>query len=365
MIGFAQVNETEKKQKSTTNSMYNNNTNMSNGVVRDSVVRLDVAPGVTAGQAQALEVQLNVYKSQVGKLSYRRSPLTAQQKKIEELVRQLEVSKPNSFEYHYFKFLSGNYNLELIDNLNKAEELKPNNSDVHVQKIAANLILNNNSIAKDYLKKIEKSGRLNKEILYFAHDMLESIPKNGTLITHGFDDSYSAYYENIVNQNRTDVTIINLDFLQSASYRSKLKKDGYSLPSSEVVDVSYFKAFCKLNESKKLYISMTVPKDYLKVVVNNLYINGLTMHYSNAKEDVFTVNETLWNNKLNKTPLQKTLTNSKAKRISSNYLPMLIVLKEGYKNSGDSKKEKEITERINDIAVQSSKTNSVKKALSN
>lgn len=367
-LSFSQGNEELEKKEKPAKTPLNYYNNTINTVVMDSVFTIEdeSAPSAKgAAQSQALDLQLNVYKSQVGKLSYRRTPLTTQQQKIEDLVSQLETAKPNSFEFHYFKYLSGNYNLDYLSHLTKAEELKPNNSDVHIQKIAANVIMGNSNLAKDYLKKILKSGRLNKELLYYSKDLLASIPKNGTLITHGFDDSYSAYYQSVVNQEREDVTIINLDFLQSETYRNKLKKEGYALPSGSVIDVAYFKSFCAKNSSKQLYVSMTVPKDYLKVVVNNLYVNGLTLHYATKKEDVFELNEKLWDNKLKKETLNKTLTNSKVKKLSSNYLPMLVILQKGYELEGDEKKKKEITEKINDLAVQSNKTSSVKRVMSN
>ena len=43
------------------------------------------------------------------------------------------------------------------------------------------------------LEKLKMAGKLTDNTLHYAEDVLLSVPENGVLITHGFDDSYGVY----------------------------------------------------------------------------------------------------------------------------------------------------------------------------
>ena len=66
---------------------------------------------------------------------------------MDNLVESLEKNAPESFEYHYFKYVAGNYNVVLIDHLKKAEALRPTNSDVNIQIAAYYLIVKDSTNA--------------------------------------------------------------------------------------------------------------------------------------------------------------------------------------------------------------------------
>jgi len=294
------------------------------------------------------------YKSASTVQRTQRSPSVAQQSKMNEAVTNLEEVAPNSFEYHYFKYAAGNYNTELVADLNEAEKLRPRNIDVLIQKTAYNIIIDNKVTAISYLKRIYSSGKLSKSVVNYAEDILFSVPKNGTLITHGFDDFYGTYYAQSVNKTRPDVKIISLELLQSETYRKNLKKKGYQIPSSKIVDIQFFKKLCSENSSKEISVSVTTPKEYLRPIAKKLFLSGLVMMYSNSPKENFNRNEHLWNFDLKK-HLVENAVNEKSKQLSANYLPMLFILRKGYNSIGAKKKVKEIDKVIDAISVQSRK----------
>ena len=289
-----------------------------------------------------------------------RSPSVIQQSKMDEVVVSLEESSPNSFEYHYYKYVAGNYDVSLVSHLIQAEKLRPNNADVIQQKAAFNILTSNKSMTNSYLDKLALSGKLSKNVLNYSWDILLSTPLNGTLITHGFDDTYGTFYMQSVKNVRPDVKIISLELMQSDVFQNSLKKEGYVLPIRNVIDTKFLAEFCKKNVSKNIVISTTTPKEYLQPLSSHLYLTGLVMVYSNSLKENFSRNEDLWNNLLKK-HLVTSATTEKAKQLSSNYLPMLLILRKEYKAQNYFEKVKELDKSIDVISVQCKKYEKVQK----
>ena len=146
--------------------------------------------------------------------------------------------------------------------------------------------------------------------------------------------------------------------MQSEAYRSELKKDGYKLPSQNKIDVNFLGQFCKLNATRKLTVSMTTPKEYLKPVLSNVYVTGLVFAYHSSSYDNFQRNVDLWEGALKK-ELVKNANDEKSKQLSANYLPMLLQMRKVYKQQGNSNKVKELDASIDKIGVQCKKYNQV------
>ncbi|MDB4075134.1 hypothetical protein N8Z27_00755 [Crocinitomicaceae bacterium] len=289
-----------------------------------------------------------------------RSPSMEQQVQMDEAVGYFEVNSPNSFEFHYFKYVSGNYDISLIENLKTAETFRPNNADVQVQMAAYNMIKPDNDSAIAYIEKLKMAGKLTENTLCYAEDILLSVPENGVLITHGFDDYFGTWYNQIKTNMRKDVTIVSLDFLQSAHYRELLKEDGFKLPESTVIDVEFLESFCELNSSKSISISLTTPKEYFKPLQNNLFITGLVFEYHKGEFDNFHRNDKLWNSTLKK-HLVVNATDEKSKQLSSNYLPMLLQLRKVYVKMDAKEKLKEVDDASDKVSVQCRKYEQVQK----
>lgn len=307
-----------------------------------------------SGSFNATKVQSSTQRTQ-------RTPTPAQQQQMNVVVDALEESAPESFEYHYYKYIAGNYNVALIDHLKKAEGLKPNNSDVQLQMAGYYLITNDPKNAAVYLDKLQRSSRLSTETTNYAEDILRSVGQGGTLITHGTDDTYGAAFIQLNKKIRPDVRIISLDLLQSDKYRENLKSLGYFMPDSKVVNVQFLQQFCARNSGKDISVSMTTPKEYLLAIQQNLFTVGLNFEYhTDLTFNNFSRNEELWNKELSK-KLVENATNDKGKQLSSNYLPMLLVLRKVYEQKNEKEKLKEIDRSIDKIAAQCNKYEQVQK----
>lgn len=304
-------------------------------------------------QFKQVEMQSNVMRTQ-------RTPTPIQQKTLNETVIILEKLNPKSFEYNFYKYVSGNHNTAWFSHLSAAEKLKPTNTDVQTQLAAYYLIMQNESQALNYLQKLVSVEKIGKEAVLLSHDVLESVPENGVLITHGVEDTYSCIYKQLKSKLRQDVQIVSLDLLQSETYRKNLMAKGFQLPNTQVIDIAYLTEFCRLNELKNVSLSMTLPKEYLTPIKANLYASGLVFEYHSNAYDNSSTNDFLWNEKFDKVLINNPTT-AKGKELSANYLPMLIILQDYYGKIVEKESLDKVNDAIDIVAKNSNKQELVKK----
>jgi hypothetical protein len=291
----------------------------------------------------------------------RRSPTIEHQQIMNKQVEYLQKIAPNSSDYNLMYYSSGNYDVSREPELLIAEEQQPENMDV-IKFRAANAIVKGDTVeAKTYLYKLEEKKIIQPETISYMQDVIISSGDNSTIVTHGFNDSYGAYF-NQLNQNiASNTTVISLDFMQSESYRNVLKKKGYELPKQKTVDVTFLKSFCELNQQKNIALSMTIPKEYFEPIKDNIFVSGLIFEYKpKLSQQSYQKLESLWNQKLNKKVINQfvsPLSNS----YSLNYLPMLIYLEEYYRSSGDKTKTMEIKSDIDRVRKKAVISNQMKK----
>ena len=290
-----------------------------------------------------------------------RSPTVDQQVQMDNLVQVLEKSSPESFEYHYFKFVAGNYSVALVEHLKKAELLRPTNPDVHIQFVAYYWCMNEKRKALPYLEKLMGSGRLNWSILNYSKDLLRSVPSQGTLVTHGMEDSYACLYLQISEGIRTDVNVISLDLLQSEAVQKQLLVYGFNLPQNSTIDVAYLSDFCVQNNTRNIALSMTIPKEYLIPIQENLFVTGLVLEYkTDLSYQNSARNEYLWNYEFIKLIIMDA-SNEKERQLTANYLPMLLILRNTYKLTNETEKLAFVEKALNQVAVQSRKQEQIQK----
>jgi hypothetical protein len=282
-----------------------------------------------------------------------RTPSAEQQRTMNDAVHYFETHSPESFEYHYFKYLSGNNNITLRDHILKAESLRPENSDVHIQLVALYTIEKQEEHVSDYLVKLFKSGRLPESSTIYAEDVLLSCSQGAVLLSHAFEDTYSLWYQQHVKGIRPDVQIISIDLIQSHAYRDQLVADGFRIPTIEIIGVEFVEEFIQLNSDMYPSLSMTIPKEYFQKLMPNLFIQGLTFVFD-QKGDVKINNADLWNNALKK-HLISAAKDDKGKQLSANYLPVMLTVREYYQNEQNEEKIEELDIEIVKVVVQSKK----------
>ena len=285
---------------------------------------------------------------QKSKLSnFQRTPLLSEQQEIDAKVKQLELLSPNSWEYQLAFFSAGNYNTERGASMEKAFELNPENTEVQKQYFSLKFISGDTVSAENTLSLMSVNDVISLEVERYTNDVLTSCTMNSTLITHGFEDTYGALFNQFSHQLRADVKVISLDFLQSPQFRKELEGQGYVLPKSSKIDVGYLSQFCYLNAKKELFLSVTIPRTYLDPLAKKLFPVGLTFQYVDAPaEDLPIRQEDLWFYQLNKYGLNEGEERSK---FAMNYMPMLIYLEAKYVQEGNEVLLLQIRESMDQI----------------
>lgn len=282
-----------------------------------------------------------------------RSPYPQEQTQIDQLVNQLEKTDNQSFEYNYFKYLSGNYNTKLFPYLKKASQLRPTNTDVNIQLVSYYWITDDQQKALTTTELLFASGRLDKAVLDYAADVLLSVPSNGLLLTYGMEDTYAILYEQAIHNLRKDVQVISLDWLQSEAYRNTWNRKGLAFPQRSQIDVQFVFDFLQQNSTKNIALSFTLPAPFLQEVKSELYVNGLVAIHSNQpiNKDINQENMRLFdvmNCKVVNDPLS-----NRAAQLSINYVPMLIAVKSKCMQLNDEKAVERIAGLIQQITIQS------------
>jgi hypothetical protein len=205
-----------------------------------------------------------------------------------------------------------------------------------------------------YLEDQVESGVLSSEYIEYGSDLLLSAPENSTLITHSFEDTYATLYNQLKFKKNTDITVINLDFLQSVAYRKNLHRLNYIIPEESVVNTQFLTHFCALNSAKQIALSMTLPSDYFLPLQSFLFIQGIVFEY-NPLTNLMDRNQSLFEEKLAKKVIfQNSIISNK---LASNYIPMLLQLESNYQANGDMEKVKAVNAMIDEIARKSNKLN--------
>ncbi len=264
---------------------------------------------------------------------FQRTPLPAEQSEMDAKVKQLELISPNSWEYHLAYYAAGNYNLDRSPDLEKAYQMNPENLDVQKQYVSLKYMKGDTVSAQNMLSSMSLNEVISLEVERYTSDVLTSCSMNATLITHGFEDTYGALFNQFSHQQRMDVNVVSLDFLQSPQYRKALEEKGYVLPKTTKIDVGYLSQFCYLNADKELFLSVTIPRTYLEPISKKLFPVGVTFQYANAPSgDLPDRQEDMWFYQLNKYGLNEGEERSK---FAMNYIPLLMYLERKYIQEGN------------------------------
>jgi len=291
------------------------------------------------------------------KMSSRKSTTKEEQLDMNMRLETMRASNASGFEYQLAEYQIGNHDVSKIDFLKEAERLNPNSKEVQLQLTAYHEITGGNQ-KREYLKQLNGSKYFSQDLLNYARFVLTTLPEKSVLITHGVDDTYPIWIEQSINNFRSDVTIISLDLLQSEEYRNKIKKQGFSIPTATFIDTKYLQEFIRLNSSKSIHISMTVPAPYLKSVQSNLEIEGLS--FTIKSTDPATKNQHIYQQLLREMDNVPRPTTYVGKQLQLNYVPMLLVIRNTAQVTKDKRLAQKIDKQLLEIAKAAGKETQVK-----
>ena len=304
-----------------------------------------ISKSINGSTSPSIQTSQSIQSSQIIEGEFRKSKMQLDsrmvkpesQKRMESELDKLAEENKASFEYHLYNYTLGNYDIKLEESLNQAEQIKPNDQRLIVQKVANECVQGDTLSTKLYLQKLINTNALETETLDYAEDVLISSRGNDILITHGTNDTYGVLYHQLhtPKYSSDDVLVISLDFLRSPYYRKLLSGKGLELPTSSTINTDYFKEFCTLNSDKKIAVSLTLPIDYLRRIASFATPYGLVLVTGNQKALCLSDLETLWNEQLNKRNLTSH-SSFLSKNYARNYKPSQQLLERFYEQQKTS-----------------------------
>jgi len=275
---------------------------------------------------QLLETESKKVKYQ----SNSRSPSVKSQQIMDVEVEKLKEIDDQSFEYHFYNYVSGNYDEKRQESLYKAQSIDAENQEVQKLMVANSLVQGDLKSAKNNLIILANNGVLSKETIAYTEDVLISAGDNELLLTHGTNDSYGAIYNQQIQGNKfSSIHVVSLELMKSDSYRESMRSKGIEVPNRKSVDVQFFVELCRLNSNKGISISMTFPIAYLKPLADQLIPYGLVLKTGLQKKLCASDLEDLWNHQLNKKNLTK-FNSAESKNYARNYRPTEKILNDYY-----------------------------------
>lgn len=318
------------------------------------VLREEKAESETSTQQQKTLNDFVVLYNKANSSPTQKNPTTEQQNSMNEFIK--DHFSNSEFEYNLSTFMASGFDVSKKKYLDKAKAIQPKNQEVLIQSVALSFLLVDTKTLKADLIELRNQNFITDDDLSYARDVLLSVPKYSTLITHGITDTYPILYlQEVENFLKDEVELIPMMFFQSDEFYYTLKNMALlHMPKSRVVNPDFLKEFCKYNNS--YYLSLTIPTSYFEVMKNNLYPIGLTFGYTPSEYQNSTMNRNLWEYNLKKTVISNAK-DKNGRQLSANYLPMLINLYKYYESENDSKQLNTIKATIRQIGVNIGKTN--------
>lgn len=208
--------------------------------------------------------------------------------RLQQIVQNMELYVPDSYEYHYVTWLNSNNNPNQFSHLEKAHQLMPNNPEPILSLIIYYEINGNNKKKNEYIEKYNTTGDFSPGLLNYAYNVLIGLEENAIILTEGDKDTEAI----LLSQGkaiRSDVQLININLLLIKSYRNRIFNElgidtlNYDPLSNEqtyqLFQQSIIAHLASNQYNRPVYSSLTVSNEYINPI-SNFYLIGLAQKYS-------------------------------------------------------------------------------------
>ncbi|MCO5252127.1 MAG: hypothetical protein M9949_12025 [Candidatus Kapabacteria bacterium] len=221
-----------------------------------------------------------------------------------DVVRLMKQYIPQTFTYYYLSYLTQGIGTGNYDNLMKAYKMNPNFEGIHSSVISYAESSVDSTLRKKTNQEWYKTNYISNQLLNYNYNVLMSLDSNAILFTQHDNDTYPAWMLQDAMNIRSDVTVINIDFLLLDNYRefilNKLKVKALDLGEINIDEyrLNWEKVLTHIlinyNENKPIYLGMTLFNHLYNDFEKQLYVSGLAFRYSTTKLDLAEKNRLLY-----------------------------------------------------------------------
>jgi hypothetical protein len=225
------------------------------------------------------------------KYSHWMGDLSTYKYKMDSILTEMGKKIPNSYEYNYFRFYNGERDVSLLE---KAYKIDPQRADGLYELVMYYDTQGDEEKLKKFCKELYQTGDISPGLLDYNYNVLASTEKNGILFTNGDNDTYPAWVLQHALDIRKDVTILNLhltfvnrDYLKKRLLAKGIDLDVESLSRNrmslfmEQLTKQLFNKYPQI----PVHVALTVYKNKIRNVEEDLYLVGLTFKYSRKRFD--------------------------------------------------------------------------------
>jgi hypothetical protein len=221
-----------------------------------------------------------------------------------DVVSLMKQYIPQTFTYYYLSYLTQGIGTGNYENLMKAYEINPNFEGIHSSVISYAESSLDSTLRKKINKEWYKTNYISHQLLNYNYNVLMSLDSNAILFTQHDNDTYPAWMLQDAMNIRSDVTVINIDFLLLDNYRefilNKLKVKALDLGEINIDEyrLNWEKVVAHIlnnyNGNKPIYLGMTLFNHLYNDFEKQLYVSGLAFRYSTTELDLVEKNKRLY-----------------------------------------------------------------------
>jgi hypothetical protein len=217
-------------------------------------------------------------------------------KEGDEIVRLMERFIPGTFTYHYLSYLSQGIGTDRNEHLMKAYAMNPTFEGIHSSVVSYAESSLNTELRRTVNRAWFDTNYLSHQLLTYNYNVLMSLDSNAILLTQADNDTYPAWMLQDALGIRTDVTVINIDFLLFDAYRDSvlrsLRVDALDLGAIDINDYhtnwqrSVEHILRRYGGDRPIYLGMTLFEHLYEDFKDNLHISGLAFRYCTSDIDL-------------------------------------------------------------------------------
>jgi formylglycine-generating enzyme required for sulfatase activity len=279
---------------------------------------------------------------------------------LKQILETLGARHQGTFEHYFVASLEAPTLQESFDFIRRAHAI----NDVNQLAFGPMMLFHEFQLdpenRKRYSEKLFRSNLISSSLLHYSYNVLMSVEQNATLFIDSDNTTIPLFVLQDVLNVRNDVTILNLDLLGEDAYRKgKLNAAGLAFPSDVMSTQELCATIPERNPSHAFYYALTLGKENILSIKDQLYVVGLASQLSTKRMD----NISQIRNNLENRFLMDYLTvdfngendHAAGKVLSSNYLVPLLLLMDHYKATGDTEKAESLKNQIMNLARQTGK----------
>ena len=285
---------------------------------------------------------------------------------LDNILREMEAAVPGTFELLLVQGWNEKSSDKSYQLLNRAFELKPNDPSSYSSLLLLNELFLNKQDRKAFSNRLFESGLISESLLNYSYNVLMSLDKEAVLFTEGDNTTIPIFILQDVMAVREDVIVLNLDMLLEPSYRNQrlnevdIKLNSLVSPANEDPKKLLCSSLPLDNPVKKFYYALTLSRESIAPIKDQLYVVGLASRLSKERLDnIAVIKENLEKRFL----LDYLIVDfngeneyAAGKALNSNYLVPMILLNDHYIRNGNVEESRRLEQIVVKLAGEGGKT---------